>query len=435
MNRFLSFTLIVLATVFGYVLYKQQDVGVINIGLGSFSIETSLLVFGAAIIALLFGVLMLLRLIERFSKGFSILTSRFKQYFAEKSKHALSDGLIDIAEGHYEKAEKRLLAEIKSFTDPFPVYLAAAAAAQEQGAYDRRDEYLQLAQEMSCVDKPKTEIAIGLIKAELQLAHNQPEQAIDTLESLENASPKHVRVLALLSEAYHRLSRWEQLRELINKLYKYKTLPNDKIRTLEMQAWHGLIKDSSTPDNAVFLCGLWDEAPAHLKTSNEFLEFYVCALKRINQDDDAAQLLLRNLNHNWQDSLVVLYAGLDVSADDKQLETTEAWLKEHPDNAHLLLILGKMCLRLSLWGKARSYLEASLCIAPLPETCLRLATLLEEHMDEAEVAQDYYRKGLHLLVDEKIPVTTASATIKNNSQPRELQPRESKTRLKIVPPK
>ena len=431
MTRLLSFALIVLATVFGYVLYKQQDVGYINLGLGGFSIETSLLVFGAAILALLFSALILFRIIGLISRGLSAPFFHFKRHFSEKSKYTLSSSLLDIAEGQYKKAEKRLLSEIKNSADPLPLYLAAATAAQEQNAYEQRDEYLQLARDIAQgmaqkkkSGKPNTEIALGLIKAEFQLAHNQLELAIDTLSTLASLSPKHGRVLTLLGEAYRRLSRWKQLRELINKLYEYKALPDEKIQTLEKETWHGLIKDIATPDNAELLCALWEEIPTHLKSSNEFLEFYLYTLKSIRQDNYAAQILQQSLEHNWQNSLVILYADLDVSADNKLLETAEGWLKEHPDNAHLLLALGKMCMKLGLWGKARSYLEASFSIGPLPETCLRLAILFEEKLEETAIARDYYRKGLRMLVDGTIP------SISTIEQQKEITPK-----LKIVSPK
>ncbi len=83
--------------------------------------------------------------------------------------------------------------------------------------------------------------------------------------------------------------------------------------------------------------------------------------------------------------------------DKKQLEMVESWLDDHQQNPHLLLALGKMCTSLSLWGKAKSYLEASLAVNPIPQNFLRLARLLEEHMAEPAAAQEYYRQGLHLL--------------------------------------
>ena len=56
-----------------------------------------------------------------------------------------------------------------------------------------------------------------------------------------------------------------------------------------------------------------------------------------------------------------------------------------------------MCISRSLWGKSKNYLEASISINPMPENYLKLARLLEEHMEEPSAAQEYYRQGLHLL--------------------------------------
>ncbi|HEY8681930.1 MAG TPA: heme biosynthesis protein HemY, partial [Rhodanobacter sp.] len=42
----------------------------------------------------------------------------------------------------------------------------------------------------------------------------------------------------------------------------------------------------------------------------------------------------------------------------------ESWLDAHPNDAHLLLTLGRMCVRLKLWGKAQQHLQRSLALAP-----------------------------------------------------------------------
>ena len=87
-------------------------------------------------------------------------------------------------------------------------------------------------------------------------------------------------------------------------------------------------------------------------------------------------------------------------ADNKQLETAQDWLQQHQHNPYLLFTLAKMCILRSLWGKARNYREASISIAPMPQTYLLLATLLEEHMDEISLAQSHYKQGLLLLSEE-----------------------------------
>ena len=63
-------------------------------------------------------------------------------------------------------------------------------------------------------------------------------------------------------------------------------------------------------------------------------------------------------------ALLAIYSeclGADVR---QQLERAENWLAQHPRDAVLLLTLGRLCAHQGLWGKARSYLEASLSIEP-----------------------------------------------------------------------
>jgi len=123
---------------------------------------------------------------------------------------------------------------------------------------------------------------------------------------------------------------------------------------------------------------------------------------RLNPDSPKqAEPVLRDpLKSNWSESTLVLYSKLYVVIDNQQLEQVESWLQEHQHSAHLLLALGKLCLNKKLWGKARNHLEASLSIHAMPETYLKLAQLLEQHMDEAKQAQTYYRQGLECLAGE-----------------------------------
>jgi len=130
------------------------------------------------------------------------------------------------------------------------------------------------------------------------------------------------------------------------------------------------------------------------------IEHYAKLLITIDAAGEAEKTLRLYLDKHWQESSIILYSELNVLVDNKQLEIAESWLKEHQHNAWLLLALGKMCISRALWGKARSYLEASIAISPMPENYLKLARLLEEHMDDSVAAQEYYRQGLHLLADE-----------------------------------
>jgi HemY protein len=375
-------------------MYTQKDVGYLNAGFGDYKLETSLLIFGSSLLAALFCFLLLVRALSLFKKAAVFFGARRKTRLAEKARDALSNGLIELAEGRFDKAEKLLLQQVKHSDNALLAYLSAARAAQQQGAHERRDEYLRKAH----AETPTAEIAIGLTKAELQLAHNQYEQALATLTHLYELAPKHAYVLKLLGKTYQRLSDWEKLKGLLNDIKKQGVLSTDKMLALEIETWKGLLSNRTHLNNYEHLTALWDDTPHHLKALPDMVEHFARMLIKIGASGKAEEVLRQYLNSAWHESTIILYSELDVLVDNKQLDAAEAWLKEHQHNAYLLLGLGKMCVGRGLWGKARSYFEASIAISPIPQTYLHLAMLLEEHMDEAGLAQENYRQGLHLLV-------------------------------------
>jgi HemY protein len=82
---------------------------------------------------------------------------------------------------------------------------------------------------------------------------------------------------------------------------------------------------------------------------------------------------------------VQLYAECRTPDATRQLETAEGWLVEHSQDATLLYALGRLCERQRLWGKAQTYLEASLALDNQWRTQLALGELFAnlERTDEA----------------------------------------------------
>ena len=70
-------------------------------------------------------------------------------------------------------------------------------------------------------------------------------------------------------------------------------------------------------------------------------------------------------------------------------------MPQHRDDAELLLVLGRLCLEQQLWGKAQSYLEASLSLRDQREVRLELARLFERN-GRAEDAMPHYRAAAEL---------------------------------------
>ncbi|HKX54139.1 MAG TPA: heme biosynthesis protein HemY, partial [Nitrosospira sp.] len=98
------------------------------------------------------------------------------------------------------------------------------------------------------------------------------------------------------------------------------------------------------------------------------------------------------------------YAECAGSDPLRQIERAEAWLEGHSNDASLLLALGKLCVNAELWGKAQSYLEASLSVKSGYAAHLALGQL-NEKLEQPELARNHYGKGLELAVRQLETVT------------------------------
>ena len=83
------------------------------------------------------------------------------------------------------------------------------------------------------------------------------------------------------------------------------------------------------------------------------------------------------IHDSWRMDIVyqTVHTGdLGTRERRRRIERAESWLKQHPGDAALLLTLGRLCADRALWGKAQSYLDASLAIEPTYSAHLAAAT-------------------------------------------------------------
>ncbi len=393
MKRLVFILLSSVIIVAGYAMYSKNDVGLMQISFAEYQYQASLLEVSLGALAALLAFLLLAYSFKLLLKITGLFGEKRSQRLAEKARHSLEQGLIELSEGRFEKAEKILLQKVEHNENALLTYLAAARAAQYQGAHDRRDDYIRLAHHSA----PDADVAIGLTQAELQMDHNQFEQALATLNHLNMLAPQHCYVLKLLARTHNKLADWESLRELLPAIKRTNAIKGEKLLSLEIDTWCGLISDRGGTGNINLLTQLWDAIPRNMKVIPEVIEYYAAELIKLHAAGEAEQVLRDYLCNNWEESSVILYSELDVMVSEKQISVVEGWLQDHQHNEYLLLALGKMCIRGSLWTKARNYLEASLAVRPMPVTYLKLAQLLEDHMDDRRQSQEYYRQGLHML--------------------------------------
>jgi HemY protein len=136
--------------------------------------------------------------------------------------------------------------------------------------------------------------------------------------------------------------------------------------------------------------------PSELRSSAAVVAERALALERLRCGGDAERELRAALKREWHPALVHSYGqvrGADVA---KQLKHAEGWLKAHPDDAALLTAAARLSMANDLPGKARSYLESSLALAPAPDAYALYGRLLTE-LGEDERASLAFRSGLALV--------------------------------------
>lgn len=373
----------------GVSLLLQKDAGYVMLAVGPYTVELSLALL-VVIIAAVFTLLYLtIRLIARTIGLPSQVRAWQQRRGSRQAQRSTTRGLLEMAEGNWKAAEKHLIRHADNAETPLLNYLAAARAAQSGGADDRRDSYIRLAHE----SMPSADIAVSLTQAELQLAHNQLEQALATLKHLRQIAPQHTYGLRLLKRLYEQLEDWEHLRELIPELRKRKVDDADTLRALEIRVHRALLDRASLTDDPRDLMVAWTGVPRTLRGEPQILVDYAGYLIEREQFSDAEPLLRDALKHQYVDGLIDLYGQLQAPNPGRALSFAEGLLAQQPKNPLLLLALGRLALRAQLWGKARGYLEASIGAGGPPEAFHELGHLLEQ-LGEQRAALDVYRHGL-----------------------------------------
>ena len=361
--------------------------GYVLIDVNGWTIEANLMLLAAAIVVCFVLLYFLLRIWANLAQVPSGVRFWQSRRMVEKVEQSLMVGLIKLAECKWQEAEQQLLRYVEQAKTPLLNYLAAARAAQELGAFERRDKYLNLAHQ----SMPEAKVAVGLTQAELQLGQQQKEQALATLRHLQQLDPRNVKVLKTLARLYRDLADWDNLIQLCAQLRKHKAFPEEQLNLLEKSAYLQLLQQAGQRDRPVQ--ETWYRIPANLQSDDEMLIGYIEQLIRQHSSDIAEPLIRNALKRRWNDTLLALYGRIQSADIQQQLSFAETLLDQHENDPTLLLTLGRLCVRNALWGKARTYLEASIGILPRAEAFAELGRLLEQ-MGEHDKAMQYYRQGL-----------------------------------------
>ncbi len=358
-----------------------HDPGYVLIAYADATLETSLWVSLAVLLALWFTLAGALFLLRRLMRGGVGARAWFASRRQQSARQRSLQGAMLLAEGRWREAGKALLAPPATQT-PLLDYFGAAKAANELDDYERRDQTLDRAKEAI----PGADFVVELRRAELQQAAVQWRQSVATLAPLRQRAPGHPAVHARLFEAHKALGDWDAVAELAP------SLPDDMPVDVQVAIWRARL--GNTPegvDATEHATGVWRAMPKRLHDEEALLLAYVDVLA--NRDATAAEAALRTgIKRRWTDAWVLRYGEIRANPSS-QLKTASNWLKHHPDDPALLLTLGRLAAEAGELPQAKEHLEASLRAESSAAALAELGNLCAANGEQA-AANGYFQRAL-----------------------------------------
>ena len=372
--------LVIVATLvaFGWH-WVAEDPGYVLLRLRGWRIETTLV---AAVLILLLAWALLTAAWRLLRWPFGAFSRRHRRL----SQQRMGDGLIALIEGRHGDAERDLNRASRLDSLRGPALLAAAEAASRRGEHGRALEALNQASQSA----PQ---AARVLRARVLRREGKPAEALALLAPEADKgtlTPGGWRELALAALAHGDIRR---ARQALDPLQKSGALGSRAYATLEAQVLTAMLNAAA---DGASLNTLWSQLPKAQRRVPAVIDAYARRAAGFGLTLPAMDEVESALRREWSPLLIETYGTLAGDDVEARLRRAEGWLDAHPNDANLLLTLGRMCVRLKLWGKARQHLERSLALTPSVAAWEALGDSFAGS-GNAEQAQRCYRNALALI--------------------------------------
>lgn len=384
------FWLLALFTAAVALALTAKNPGYVLVVFPPYRIELSLTLFALIFLALLALTYFSLRLANAALRLPNYVRTYREQRALSVGRAAMMEALTAFFEGRYAAAEKAAVRAMESGEKSGINPIIAARSAHELREFDKRDSYLA-----STAGKSVGENTMRLIaQTEFMLDQKQPQLALESLKELSTAGMhKHIGALQLELKAQQQARNWDGVLTVLTQLEKRSAIDEMVASQMRQQAWQEKLRAQTLDLNTMQT--LWKTIPQEFRQRPKIAALAASNFIKLRDCRSARQLLTDSLNAQWDSELVGLYGDCQGDAGVSQIEQAEKWLKMHSDDAGLLLALGKLCLHQSLWGKAQSYLDASISLMPSREAYTALAQLAEK-LQKSDDAYKYHQLAKQL---------------------------------------
>lgn len=316
-----------------------------------------------------------------------------RQQKLDRARSKQDAAVIALLEGRYGKAQQHAQESLEiPGASPLNAFLAARAAIDVRDFDAAERHLLRPEAQASSLAGPRL-----MLSAEIALEREQPQEALRLLRELRQEAGLHTAGLRLELRALQAARRWADIPPLLDQLVRRKVFDPARADHVRVTAQSELLK--ALAHDAAGLRDAWARLPDATREHPNVARAAARSFLQLGGDREAAELLARSLEREWDSELVELYGECHLTDATRQLEQAERWLATHNQDAALLRVLGRLCQRAQLWGKAQTYLEASLALDDGWRAHLALGEMLGRQGREAE-ANAHFVAALRLATEE-----------------------------------
>jgi len=367
--RVLFWFLLLAAAAVGVALAARITAGYVLFVAPPYRVEVSLNFFLLALLAGFVGAYVALRLVRRML-DLPVEVRAYRRRQQEERARAKHDAaVVALLEGRYGKARQYAEDALAIPRSSGLSALVGARAAIDTHEFAAAETLLARADaQVGSLTVPRL-----MLEAEMKLEQGMPGEALTLLQDLRREAGAHTAALRLELRALQAAGRYADIPPLVDQLVRRKVYgpqEGDHVRA----AAHAEELGARTHD-AAGLRAYWSRLADADQRLPKIARAAARSLIALGSDREAAEILARSLERHWDSDLVTLYGECRTPDATPQLEQAERWLALHHQDAALLYTLGVLCQRQQLWGKAQTYLEASLALDNTYRTHVALGEL------------------------------------------------------------
>jgi len=389
--KFIYKSLVLILFLAVITLMIRANDGAVSLAFLGYEINTSFSVFIALYLASIFilyffirTLLFLFSIKTRIKKYSDLKRSREDDKYLRKALHEMLVGSFTAAE--------RSIAKVSDDHKSEDTHLIRIWCAHYQGNLKQRDQLISDLEKSGGSDD-----SLLLARVKMMLDDGRGREAMTFLNQVKETSPD-IDMISL--KTFESVGKWPDVLRLIKAISRRKSDLGPWLNKTRLNAYVGLfgMQDISISDASDWYDGIPSDHRGNADIERSAANCFI----RLSEHKKAAEVIERALDSSEDDVLLELYLACHSLEIGRRLDKAESWLTKYPRNSILLRVLGTFCREAKIWGKAESYLRASIAIRDSVQARLQLAKVYEA-TDRIPDAESERRAAVDInLVDERI---------------------------------